>query len=63
LAQERNVALIGYTREMAQWPGMLMTYGPRNVALFKRVAYFVDKILNGTKPGDLPIEQQRSKSL
>ena len=57
LAQERNVALIGYTREMAQWPGMLMTYGASNVALFKRVAYFVDKILKGAKPGDLPVEQ------
>jgi putative tryptophan/tyrosine transport system substrate-binding protein len=57
LAQERNLPLIGYTREMAQWTGMLMTYGPSNVALFRRAAYFVDKILKGAKPGDLPVEQ------
>jgi putative ABC transport system substrate-binding protein len=57
LAQGRNLPLIGYTREMAQWTGMLMTYGPSNVALFRRAAYFVDKILKGAKPADLPVEQ------
>jgi len=57
LAQERNLPLIGYTREMAQWTGMLMTYGPSNVALFRRAAYFVDRILKGAKPADLPVEQ------
>jgi putative ABC transport system substrate-binding protein len=57
LALVRNLPLIGYTRDMAKWTGMLMTYGPSNVALFKRAAYFVDRILNGTKPGDLPVEQ------
>jgi putative ABC transport system substrate-binding protein len=36
---------------------MLMTYGPNNVALFNRAAYFVDKILKGVKPADLPVEQ------
>jgi ABC-type uncharacterized transport system substrate-binding protein len=57
LALDRNLPLIGYTRDMAKWTGMLMTYGPSNVALFKRAAYFVDKILKGAKPGDLPVEQ------
>jgi putative tryptophan/tyrosine transport system substrate-binding protein len=57
LALDRNLALIGYTRDMGKWPGMLMTYGPSNVALFKRAAYFVDRILKGAKPGDLPVEQ------
>ncbi len=57
LALERRLPLIGYTREMGQWHGMLMTYGPSNVLLFKRAAYFVDKILRGAKPGELPIEQ------
>jgi hypothetical protein len=32
-AQERSLPLIGYTGEMVQWTGMLMTYGPSNVAL------------------------------
>jgi putative ABC transport system substrate-binding protein len=57
LALDRNLPLIGYTREMAKWTGMLMTYGPSNVALFNRAAYFVDKILKGAKPADLPVEQ------
>jgi putative tryptophan/tyrosine transport system substrate-binding protein len=57
LALNRNLPLIGYTREMGQWTGMLMTYGASNVALFKRAAYFVDRILKGAKPGDLPVEQ------
>jgi putative ABC transport system substrate-binding protein len=57
LALERRVPLIGYTREMGQWTGMLLTYGPSNVALFSRAAYFVDKILKGAKPGELPVEQ------
>ena len=37
--------------------GGLMTYGPDNAALFKRAAVFVDKILKGRKPADLPVEQ------
>lgn len=57
LALDRKLPLIGYTRDMAKWTGMLMTYGPSNVALFARAAYFVDKILKGVKPGDLPVEQ------
>ena len=57
LALDRNLPLIGYTRDMAKWTGMLMTYGPSNVALFNRAAYFVDKILKGAKPGDVPVEQ------
>jgi putative ABC transport system substrate-binding protein len=57
LAQERNVPLIGYTREMVDEAGMLMSYGPSNVASFNRTAYFVDKILKGAKPADLPVEQ------
>ena len=37
--------------------GGLMSYGPSIVATFRRAAVFVDKILRGTKPRDLPIEQ------
>jgi putative ABC transport system substrate-binding protein len=33
------------------------SYGPDFVDLFSRGAYFVDRILKGTKPADLPVEQ------
>jgi len=37
--------------------GGLMYYGPVYTELFRRAAIFVDKILKGTKPADLPVEQ------
>ena len=37
--------------------GGLMSYGPNHRDIFRLVAVYVDKILRGTKPGDLPVEQ------
>ncbi len=37
--------------------GGLMSYAANNTDLFRRAADFVDKILKGTKPADIPVEQ------
>jgi putative tryptophan/tyrosine transport system substrate-binding protein len=37
--------------------GGLMAYGPSNTSLYRRAAYYVDRILQGAQPADLPIEQ------
>jgi putative tryptophan/tyrosine transport system substrate-binding protein len=44
------------TREGVEVGG-LMSYGPNIVDLFRRSAEVIDKILRGTKPGDIPVEQ------
>ena len=37
--------------------GGLVSYGPRRAATYQQMTRFVDKILKGANPGDLPVEQ------
>jgi putative ABC transport system substrate-binding protein len=46
-----------HSQRAAVEAGDLMSYGPSIVALFHRATHFVDKILRGAKPADLPVEQ------
>lgn len=43
--------------------GLLLTYGPNLVDAWRRVAYFVDRVLKGAKPSELPVELPRSLEL
>ena len=57
LAAERQLPTIwGPFRECVDVGG-LMAYGPSLRAQYRRAAYYVDRILKGAKPGDLPVEQ------
>jgi putative ABC transport system substrate-binding protein len=56
LARKGRLPTISGPREFVQ-AGGLMAYGPHYAELFRRTATYVDKILKGAKPGDLPIEQ------
>jgi ABC-type uncharacterized transport system substrate-binding protein len=53
---EQRLPVIAAWREFAT-SGALLSYGPNVVSEAKRVAGYVQKILNGAKPADLPIEQ------
>ena len=56
LAAKHRLPAIYPFREFAE-AGCLMSYGPNNADLYRRAANYVDKILKGAKPADLPVEQ------
>jgi putative ABC transport system substrate-binding protein len=56
LALGARLAVISFAREYVE-AGALMSYGPNYVDLFRKAAEYVDKILRGAKPGDLPVQQ------
>jgi putative tryptophan/tyrosine transport system substrate-binding protein len=55
LAANHHLPAIYLFRQFA--PGGLIVYGPDYADLFRRAGDYVDKILRGTKPADLPVEQ------
>jgi putative tryptophan/tyrosine transport system substrate-binding protein len=54
--QERRLPVIASWREFAA-SGALLSYGPSRIFEAKRMVGYVQKVLNGAKPADLPIEQ------
>ena len=56
LALGARLAVMSFNREFVE-AGALMSYGPNYLDLFRNAAEYVDKILRGTKPGDLPVQQ------
>jgi putative tryptophan/tyrosine transport system substrate-binding protein len=56
LAQKSRLPAIYYRSEFVE-AGGLMSYGVNDTDLYRRAATYVDKILKGTKPADLPVEQ------
>jgi putative tryptophan/tyrosine transport system substrate-binding protein len=47
---------MGSVREHSE-AGSLLSYGASQAAMWRRAAHYVDKILKGTMPADLPVEQ------
>jgi putative ABC transport system substrate-binding protein len=55
-AAKTRIAAMFAAREFVDIGG-LISYGPSYPGMFRRGAYYVDRILRGTKPADLPVEQ------
>jgi putative ABC transport system substrate-binding protein len=56
LAVKHRLPTMGWFDGMVD-AGVLMSYNPSITEQYRRAAYFVDRILKGAKPADLPVEQ------
>jgi putative tryptophan/tyrosine transport system substrate-binding protein len=56
LLLKHRIPAISELRDLAR-TGAVLSYGPNLFESTRRQVYFVDRILKGTKPGDLPVEQ------
>jgi len=56
LAAQHRLPTVGWSADTVE-AGWLMSYGPDVLGLFRRAATYVDRILKGSKPADLPVEQ------
>ena len=56
LAEKNRLPVVSGLREFTD-AGCLISYGPNAARQYRRAATYVDKILKGAKPGDLPVEQ------
>jgi len=54
-ATQHRLAMISELKAFAE-AGGLMTYGPSGPALWRHAAAYADKILQGAKPAELPVE-------
>jgi putative tryptophan/tyrosine transport system substrate-binding protein len=62
LATQNRLPAMYNRREFAEVGGLL-TYGPNFADNYRRAAYYVDRILKGAKPAELPVEQPRKFEL